>query len=201
MLSISNTKVYDLEESIIASGYPMMIHQLSEEEFSKRVEHNSTTKNNDHERIKLLAKTPMGSGHSNALKGVRVSFDIRYPQYFSMELQRYNFVDIVSSSSKMHRLVKMDMDLACNEHVTQETKDNMRAYIKEYNEKKDHDSFMRVLSNCPMGLELFMRCSTNYLSLKTIYHQRKNHRLKEWDIFCKWIESLPYAKELIINQN
>ena len=44
--------------------------------------------------------------------------------------------------------------------------------------------------------------STNYAELRTIYHQRKNHRLKEeWqDTCCKWIETLPYAKELIIGE-
>ena len=62
-------------------------------------------------------------------------------------------------------------------------------------------SFMECVSACPQGVELFMRCTTNYLSLKTIYHQRKNHKLKEdWvEGFCKeFIEKLPYAKEFII---
>jgi hypothetical protein len=44
-----------------------------------------------------------------------------------------------------------------------------------------------------------MRCSTNYEQLATIYKQRKHHKLKEdWGAFCKFIEELPYAKELII---
>ena len=39
---------------------------------------------------------------------------------------------------------------------------------------------------------------TNYAELRNIYFQRRNHRLKdEWGIIIKWIESLPYAKELI----
>ena len=61
-------------------------------------------------RAKALAKAKSGSGHDNWLKGVRVSFDIKYPGYFTPELQRYNFLDIVTSSSKMHMLVQMDMD-------------------------------------------------------------------------------------------
>jgi len=67
--------------------------------------------------------------------------------------------------------------------------------------KKDllYDCYMRILSNCPMGAELWVHCSTNYEQLATIYKQRKNHKLKEdWGEFCAWIESLPYAKELII---
>lgn len=57
------------------------------------------------------------------------------------------------------------------------------------------DVFMKVISNCPMGLEQTMRITTNYLQLKTIYHQRKHHKLKDWHIFCEWIESLPKFKE------
>ena len=41
---------------------------------------------------------------------------------------------------------------------------------------------------------------TNYAELRNMYFQRRHHRLKEeWiDTFCKWVESLPYAKELIM---
>jgi hypothetical protein len=47
-----------------------------------------------------------------------------------------------------------------------------------------------------MGFELWMGISTNYLQLKTIYNQRKHHKLEDWKIFCNWIESLP-MNELI----
>ena len=30
----------------------------------------------------------------------------------------------------------------------------------------------------------------NYRQLKTIFHQRKNHRLNSWRIFCDWIRGL-----------
>ena len=60
-------------------------------------------------------------------------------------------------------------------------------------------AWMRILSNCPMGAELFVHVSTNYKQLQTIYFQRLGHKLKEdWGIFKDWVESLPYAHELII---
>jgi hypothetical protein len=97
----------------------------------------------------------------------------------------------------------MDMDACYNKYVTEESKTLMKKLITDYNKDQSYENFMRVLSNCPMGIELFMRCSTNYQSLKTIYHQRRYHKLKEdWGIaFCKdFIEKLPYAKEFILNQ-
>lgn len=44
------------------------------------------------------------------------------------------------------------------------------------------------------GLRLTARITTNYRQLKTIYQQRKNHRLPEWRAFCAWIETLPRAE-------
>ena len=41
-------------------------------------------------------------------------------------------------------------------------------------------------------------CTLNYETLINIYKSRKHHKLDEWRSFCEWIETLPYAKELII---
>ena len=198
MLEITNWNVFELKESVIACRNAMRITppEYTEEEFKKSLP-----------RAIALAKCGGGSGHSCWRSGVRVSFDIKYPNYISPELQRYHFLDIVTSSSKMHRLVNMDMDACFNKYVTKKSKDQMKELIKEYNEAKDsnkskevvYSAFMRVISNCPQGIELFMRCSTNYEQLATIYKQRKHHKLKEdYGAFCAFIESLPYAKELII---
>lgn len=196
MVEVQNVRVYDLMESVIACRNPMRITppEYTQEEFEKSLP-----------RAIQLANTPNGSGHSNFLCGIRVSFDIKYPAYFSPELQRYHFNDIVSSSSKMHRLSQMNMDVCFNRFVSKESKNIMKELLNEYNRNKTYPNFMRLLSNCPLGVELFMRCTTNYLSLKTIYNQRKNHKLKhDWqEGFCKnFIEKLPYSKEFIIgNKN
>lgn len=203
MLEISNVKVYDLRESIIASGNAMRIEPVpySDEEFEKGLK-----------RMKRLVHSSLSTNvhcHDNALTGIRVSFDVKYPQYWSLEFQRYHFADIVTSSSKMHRLCKMNIANACNKYVSDETIEQMEKLVDRYNYavEKDaeegiiYENFMKMISNCPMGLELFERVSTNYKQLQTIYYQRKNHRLKEdWGAFCKMIEELPYFEELIKGQ-
>lgn len=192
MLTITNVKVYDLKESVIASRNAMRLTppNYTEEEFNKSLP-----------RAMQLAKCGGGSGHSNYRKGIRVSFDIKYPNYISPELQRYGFIDIVSSNSKMHKLVNMDMDMCFNEYVTDASKQQMKELIAKYNADPCYVNFIIALSNCPQGIELFMRCSTNYEQLATIYRQRRHHKLKEdWQFgFCRdFIEKLPYAHELII---
>lgn len=190
MVEISNVKVYDLKESVISCRNAMRLEppQYTNDEFNASIQ-----------RAVQLAKCGGGSGHSNFRKGIRVSFDIKYPNYISPELQRYGFIDIVSSSSKMHRLTKMDMDACFNKYVTKESREQMKRLVNEYNKAPCYEKFMVALSNCPLGVELFMRCSTNYEQLATIYRQRKNHKLKEdWGAFCRFIEDLPYANELIL---
>ena len=193
MLQIENWKVYDLKESVIACRNAMRITpaQITDEEFEKSMP-----------RAIILANSPSGSGHQTFLSGIRVSFDIKYPNYISPELQRYHWIDIVSSSSKMHRLSFMDMDTCFNKYVTDESKEQMKRLVKKFNDTKSYEDFMVMLSNCPQGIELFMRVSTNYLQLRTLYRQRKNHKLKEdYGAVCEFIEKLPYANEFIIGNN
>lgn len=195
MLTILDVKVYDLFESVIASGNAMRLEpvEYTQEEFQKGLK-----------RMARLVKTSQSGNihcHDNALTGIRVSIDLKYPQYWSMEFQRYHFADIVTSSSKMHRLCKMDLSRSCNQYVDSRVLEVMREKVEKYNQDQTYENFMNVISNCPMGLELFMRVSTNYKQLQTIYFQRKNHKLQEdWGAFCKMIEDLPYFKELILGE-
>ena len=192
MLSVKNIKVYDLEESVIACRNAMRTEpaEYTKEEFEKSLE-----------RAIKLANSPSGSGHQTFLSGIRVSFDLIYPNYISPELQRYHWIDIVCSSSKMHRLAKMDMDNCFNKYVTQESRAQMKELISLYNTFPTYENFMLLVSNCPQGIELFMRISTNYLQLKTIVRQRANHKLREdWGAFIDFARTLPYAKELIFGE-
>ena len=193
MLQIENWKVYDLKESVIACRNAMRITpaQITDEEFNASMP-----------RAIMLANSQSGSGHQTFLSGIRVSFDIKYPNYISPDLQRYHWIDIVSSSSKMHRLSFMDMDTCFNKYVTDESKEQMKRLVKKFNDTKSYEDFMVMLSNCPQGVELFMRVSTNYLQLRTLYRQRKTHKLKEdYAELCAFIENLRYAKEIILGNN
>lgn len=230
MVEIKNWHVYNLEPAIVAAGNAMRVQpeQVTPETIAKAIG-----------RCKKLSKLGGGSGHSNFRTGILVTFDLKYPQYFTKQVQRYHFLQYVSSTSMMHCLIKMNMDKCCNKYVTPKMKDlvnqmtEMYTYMfnnrddeevfselkkdwmvlvsREYDYKTAHeierlktpdevlyDCYMRILSNTPMGAELWVHCSTNYEQLATIYRQRRHHKLKEdWGTFCDWIESLPYAEDLI----
>lgn len=208
MLKIFNTRVYGMEESIIAGGYPMRADEITE---WTEEELNLTEK--DIKRAVKLGTVPTGTGHDNFLKGIIVQFDIKYPNYWTPQFQRYSFHDIVSSNSKMHRLTKMDIKECCNKYVDDVVIENLQKWVEIYNlfetgeKEKDIDGnrysryevFMKVISNCPLGFEQTMRVTSNYLQLKTIYLQRRGHKLKtDWQGFCAWCESLPNFVEFCL---
>lgn len=178
---ITNLYVYGLNESIVASNYPMLT-DISEAEINEK-------------RAVKLGSAASGSGHDCFLKGIIVQFDLRLAQYMWQQVKRYHFFDFVSSQSTMHRITKMDIDSQCNEYVDVRIKDVAKEKIMCYN--NGEISISEVLSNIPQGLTLTARITTNYLQLKTIYKQRKNHRLNEWQLFCKQLEELPYFLEFI----
>jgi len=199
-MKIKNVKVAFLEESILRSGYPMRTGEPIDLPINLIADEQSQA------RAKKLSKVKTGTGHDNFLKGIIVQFDLQYPQYFTPQLQRYNWIDIVSSQSKMHKLTSCkNVQDNCNAYVLESITDIINELIETYNntgltgdDKKD--MFQIIMSNLPMGYMLWMGISTNYLQLKTIYHQRKNHKLEEWRYFCNWIESLEMS-HLITGKN
>ncbi|MCF8009444.1 MAG: hypothetical protein K9K32_06730 [Halanaerobiales bacterium] len=202
-MKINKTKISGMKGSVMASGYPMNT-DVGIAGFNIQ-------------RANKLANNPPGTGHNCFLKGIIVQADITAPQYFWLEFQRYHFADIVSSQSKMHRITKMDVPEQCNKYVSKRIIDELERIIEMYNEhvresdkylkwqtkqeiKQERDElFQEVVSNCPMGLQLTARITTNYLQLKTIYLQRRPHRLEEWQIFCDWIEKLPHSEWITNN--
>ena len=97
----------------------------------------------------------------------------------------------------MHRIARFDLSKQYNEYVDPRMIEIMNELKDRYNETGDKEDYLRLLYSNPCGFELTARLTTNYRCLKTMYAQRKNHRLPEWREFCSWIETLPYARELI----
>lgn len=178
---IHNTKVFGLEDSVKASKYPMQTNIDScTDEITPRV--NS------------LATAPAGSGHDNFLHGIVVQFDLTLSNKAWVEAERYHFLEIISSQSTMHRIAKFDLDKSYMEYVDERMIEIMKELKKKYEDEPSPENYLKLLYSNPCGFKLTARMSTNYCQLKTIYKQRKGHRLPEWRSFCEWIESLPKSE-------
>lgn len=185
---ISNVQVYGLEESIKRSKYPM-----STDTSTCTTEPTKTTYS--------LGRASVGSGHDNWLNGVIVQFDLTFTNKAWVEAERYHFLDFVSSQSTMHRITKFNLDKAYIEYTDPRMIEIMQQLVAQYNADPTPDNYLKVLYSNPAGFKITAGMTTNYRQLKTIYYQRKNHRLPEWRVFTDWIESLPSFKELILNEN
>lgn len=203
---VSNVQVYGLEESIKRAKYPMStdVNQLNSEVTS---------------RIKSLGNAEKGSGHDQFLTGIIVQFDLTFTVKAWTEAERYSFLDFVSSQSTMHRIAKFNLDEAYVEYVDQRIVEIMKEKVAEYNRidfewktgftpqsveiqqahiEEMKQRYLEILYSNPCGFRLTAGMTTNYRQLKTIYSQRKTHRLPEWREFCDWIETLPMFKELCL---
>lgn len=201
-VKIEMIRIYGVEESFIASGYPMMAN----------IPNLSVINDNTIKRAKKLGTAPAGSGHDCYLKGIVVQFDLTAPQYTWLQILRYHFLDIVSSQSKMHKISQFNLEEQCNKYVDPKVIEILQKYIEYYNNYElyadlfgedalpKEELWQRILSNTPMGLMLKARITTNYLQLKTIYHQRRHHKTREWQVICDWIETLPYFKHIVLNK-
>ena len=193
-MKIENVKVYDLEESLIASGYPMKtaLENLQFDEIKDIQRGHNLSKAADH-----------GNGaHAQFLTGIRVAFDLTFSNKAWVEAERYRFLEFVSSQSTMHRITKFDLSNQYNKYVDPRVIEIMKEKVNEYNALEENneakkEKYLEILYTNPAGFELTARLTTNYRCLKNIYIQRKDHRLPEWKEFCRWIETLPYFEELI----
>lgn len=200
---VTNVNVYGLEESVKGAKYPMAtdLNKLTSEITP---------------RTTILAQAKTGSGHDNFLNGIIVQFDLNFTNKAWVEAERYHFLDFVSSQSTMHRITKFDLDKAYISYVDPRIIDIMKEKVKAYNDLQDQIKtakengedisamteeakikYLEVLYSNPAGFRLTARMTTNYRQLKTIYYQRKDHRLPEWRAFCRWIETLPHAEFIV----
>lgn len=214
---VSNVRVYDLPESMVASGYPMRTDTEQ-----RPINDKDMTRCQN-----LVSATKSGNmAHAQFLTGIRVNFDLTFSNKAWVEAERYRFLEFVSSQSTMHCITKFDLNEQYNEYVDPRIIEIMREKVDIYNkllsiidrikhcetENKNEKikmleqleeirkkKYLEILYSNPAGFLLTARLTTNYRCLRNIYIQRKNHRLPEWREFCKWIETLPYAEELLVN--
>ena len=177
--NITDVAIYGLDESIRRAKYPMAVDTSAlTMELTKG--------------IRSLAQSATGEGHDQWETGIIVQFDLRYTVKAWTEAERYTFLDFISSQSTMHRIAKFNLDEQYIQYTDPRMIEIMKELVAHYNETKDPEDYLRVLYSNPCGFQLVAGMTTNYRQLKTIYQQRKNHRLPEWREFCAWIESLPY---------
>lgn len=202
---ITNLRIYDFFESVVASGYAM----IEEYEIAKvrealaQIEYFETIDNDisldpSTKRVFNLMKNPLNSGHCSFAKGIVVNMDLTFTNKAWIEFQRYHFADIVTGMSTMHRISKFNLENAFNEFTDPQFIERLQELQNEYNADRSQENYLKLLYSTPAGLKMTGRVTTNYLQLMNIWQQRHNHRLPEWRQFCKELqEKLPFFEEFL----
>ena len=147
------------------------------------------------------------SDHRKYLRQVMLSVDITAPMYWWKEYDTYKVATVANSTSTMHKIHSkpFEIDDFSHDHLTENGLKVLRALVDEmekirleYVETKDKALWYDLIQLLPSSYNQMRTCTLNYETLINIYKSRKHHKLDEWRSFCEWIETLPYARELII---
>lgn len=188
-ISVFNVKVTGIREALIRASYPMkdVVNQYME---------GDTREIEDMLRLgNTLGNSPHAHGDDKFLRQINVGFDLLAPRYFWQEFATYHHT-VMNSQSTMHKGKSLDYDSMANKYVDPFILARFKEIVAQYTKDSSEKNLLRVKSNLPEGIRLTAGITTNYAQLKTMYYQRKTHRLPEWREFCEWVESLPYAVEL-----
>ena len=202
MLTLKNTSVMNFENAIRGARNPM--NSWGRMDSHTEPDGSFVFGPNDLDLAMRLAKA--GSDHRKYLRMVFVSVDVTAPLYWWKEYDTYKVATVANSTSTMHKIhskpFSMD-DFSCD-HMTDGTKKFMETVVAElenirlrFKETKSKEDWYDMIQLLPSSYNQMRTCTFNYETLINIYRARKNHKLAEWHTFCDWIETLPYADQLI----
>ncbi len=150
-----------------------------------------------------------GSDHRKFLRQIFVSVDVTAPLYWWKEYDTYKVGTVANSTSTMHKIHSKPFsrdDFSCDQ-MTPETLnkfDGVIEYLEQlrlkYVADKNKQDWYDIIQFLPSSYNQMRTLTFNYENLRNMFKSRKDHKLKEWHVFCDFIRSLPYSKELITGE-
>ena len=205
MIKLERTSVMNLENAIRGARNPMNSWGRMDSSYDE--DGNFVFGPNDLDLAKRLRMA--GSDHRKFIRQIFVSVDITAPLYWWKEYDTYKVATVANSTSTMHKIHSkpFDIDDFSHDHLTKDSLEFMGVIIdrlesirQKFVAEKKKEDWYDLIQLLPSSYNQMRTCTMNYETLVNIYFARRNHKLQEWHTFCHWIESLPYAKELIIAQ-
>ncbi len=203
MIKLEKTSVMNLDNAIRGARNPLNSWNRSDSTYSD--DGDFVLGQNDLDLAHRLAVS--GSDHRKYLRMVFVSVDITAPMYWWKEYDTYKIGTVANSTSTMHKIHAAPFsraDFSCDRMSESALAclDTVIACLEDarlhFNETKEKSYWNDMIQLLPSSYNQMRTCTMNYENLINMYYARKNHKLDEWHIFCNWIESLPYAQQLIL---
>ncbi len=160
---------------------------------------------NDLDLAKRLCKA--GSDHRKFIRQIIVSVDITAPLYWWKEFDTYKVATVANSTSTMHKLHSkpIELDDFSHDKLSDESSDAFKAFIgfiekkrQDFIASKDKKDWYDLIQLLPSSYNQKRTVTMNYENLLNMYYARRNHKLDEWHVYCDWILTLPYTKDLFL---
>ena len=208
MLKIENAETFGWEAAIRGMRNPKNSWSKSDSWWSSPNENGTDAPmfivgENDLKLASALANS--GADDGKFLRMIHVQLDVTAPLYWHKEADQYKVGTVTDSCSTMHKIhaKEFTMDDFSHEHLysplhdLKPTVDLLNVYRERFLETKDKEDWWQLIQLLPSSYNQRRTWDLNYAVLRNIYHARRNHKIDEWHTLCDWIETLPYAKELI----
>ena len=203
MLKVEKICVMNMENAIRGARNPLNSWARMDSYYDE--DGNFVLGENDMSLATRLAKA--GSDHRKFLRQIFVSMDITAPLYWWKEFDTYKISTVANSTSTMHKIQAKEFvrDDFSHDRMSEDclaVLDGVIAYLEsernKFNETKDKAHWHNMIQLLPTSFNQLRTVTMNYEVLISIYYARRHHKLAEWHSLCEAIESLPYAKELIL---
>ena len=208
MLTIENAETFGWEAAIRWMRNPKNSWSKSDSRWSSPHENGTDAPmfivgENDLKLASALANS--GADDGKFLRMIHVQLDVTAPLYWHKEADQYKVGTVTDSCSTMHKIhaKEFTLDDFSHEHLysplhdLKPTVDLLNVYRERFLDTKDKEDWWKLIHLLPSSYNQRRTWDLNYAVLRNIYHARRNHKIDEWHTLCDWIETLPYAKELI----
>ena len=163
-----------------------------------------------------------GPEHRKFLRQIFVSAYISLPLSIWKQLDTYKIGTVTNSTSTMHKIQSKPLtresfeieQIPYEEQEEMEQRDGIYCagelsdlfdetiqtcedLRRAFNQTKDKRYWRKLIELLPESYIQAREYTLNYEVLRSIVHQRKGHKLGEWQKFIHWVHTLPYAEELI----
>ena len=208
MLKIENAETFGWEAAIRGMRNPKNSWSKSDSRWSSPDENGTDAPRfivgeNDLKLASALANS--GTDDGKFLRMIHVQLDVTAPLYWFKEADQYKVGTVTDSCSTMHKIHSKEftLDDFSHEHLysplhdLKPTVDLLNVYRERFLDTKDKEDWWQLIQLLPSSYNQRRTWDLNYAVLRNIYHARRNHKLDEWHTLCDWIETLPYAEEMI----
>lgn len=203
LINIENTSVMNFEGAIRGARNPLCSWGRIDSAYDEYG--NYVLGQNDLDLAKRLCKA--GSDHRKFIRQILVSVDITAPLYWWKEFDTYKVATVANSTSTMHKLHSKPIELedfSCDK-LSADAREALLQFIAfiekkrlSFVETKDKNDWYDLIQLLPSSYNQKRTVTMNYENLLNMYYARKNHKLDEWHVYCDWILTLPYTKELFL---